>query len=67
MGSHWWYVDAGDDAGFVAGEDGTGLVVGGFAFVADERLDDGGNRAAAASVGHSVAVSRVLTERDEEC
>ncbi len=67
MESHRWYVDAGDDAGFVAGEDGAGLMVGGVAVVADERLDEGGNRAAAASVGFSVAVSKVLTKGDEEC
>ncbi len=67
MESHRWYVDAGDDAGFVAGEDGAGSMVGGVAVVEDERLDVRGNRAAAASVGDSVAVSRVLTEGDEEC
>ncbi len=36
-------------------------MVGGAAVVADERPDVGSNRAAAASTGDSVSVSRVLT------
>ncbi len=49
---------AGNGVGCVAGEAGAGAVVGGGAVVADERPDVGSNRAAAASAGDSVLVSK---------
>ncbi len=52
---------AGNGAGCVAGEARAGAVVGCAAVVADERLDVGSNRAAAASTADSVLVSGVLT------
>ncbi len=52
---------SGNGVGCVAGEAGAGVVVGGAAVVADERLDVGSNRAAAASAGYPVFVSGVLT------
>ncbi len=51
----------GNGVGCIAGEAGTGAVVGGAAVIADERPDVGSNRAAAASAGDSVLVSGVLT------
>ncbi len=51
----------GNDVGCIAGEAGTGALVGGAAVVADERPDVGSNRAAAASAGDSALVSGVLT------
>ncbi len=51
----------GNGVGCIAGEAGSGAVVGGAAVVADERPDVGSNRAAAASAGDSVLVPGVLT------
>ncbi len=45
---------------------GAGLMVGCVAVVTDERLVVGFNHAVAASTGDSVAVSRVVTEGEEE-
>ncbi len=50
---------ADNSVGCVAGEAGTGVVVGGAAVLADERPGVGSNRAAAASAGDSVLVSWV--------
>ncbi len=50
-------VCVGNGVGCIVGE----AVVGGAAVVADERPDDGSNRAAAASTGDSALVSGVLT------
>ncbi len=57
---------AGNGVGYVAGKAGAGAMVGANA-AADERLDVGSNRAAAASAGDSVVVSRVLTGGESRC
>ncbi len=58
---------AGDGVGCVAGEAGAGSVVGGAAFVADERSDVGSNSGAATSAGDSVSVSGLLTGGEGRC
>ncbi len=57
----------GKGVGYVAGEAGAGVMVGGAAVVADERPDVGSNRAVAASVMGSGLVSGVLTGGKGRC
>ncbi len=58
---------AGKSVGCVAGETGAGVVIGGDAVVADERLDVGSNRAFSASKDDPVAVSGVLSGGEGRC
>ncbi len=58
---------AGNGAGCVTEEAGTGAKVGGGAVVADQRPDVSSHRAAAASAGDSVLGAGVLTEGEGRC